>query len=106
MTAQPSNARMVITDAPGAEDELVIREGLSDYNFEKAGYRDQRPLAILVSDPETGEVVGGLFGSTSIGLLDVIASFCLRGCASKVSGPGSSRRPKKRGCGVAAARLC
>src|SRR5271155_39114 len=30
----------------------------------EAGYRDHRPLAILVSDPETGEVVGGLLGGT------------------------------------------
>jgi GNAT superfamily N-acetyltransferase len=61
----------ILTDAPSAEDESVIRDGLSAYNFDKAGYRDQRPLAILVSDPDTGEVVGGLLGGTSFGLLRI-----------------------------------
>jgi GNAT superfamily N-acetyltransferase len=79
MTAQASSARIVITDAPAAEDESVIRDGLSAYNFEKAGYRDQRPLAILVSDPETGEVVGGLLGRTSFGLLYVDRFFLPEG---------------------------
>ena len=60
-----------MTDAPATEDEAVVRDGLGAYNFEKAGYRDYRPLAILVSDPETGEVVGGLLGRTSFGLLYV-----------------------------------
>jgi GNAT superfamily N-acetyltransferase len=78
-TAQASNARIVITDAPGAEDESVIRDGLSAYNFEKAGYRDQRPLAILVSDPETGEVVGGLLGRTSFGLMYIDRFFLPEG---------------------------
>jgi GNAT superfamily N-acetyltransferase len=58
-----------LTDEPGAEAEAVIRDGLGAYNFAKAGYRDQRPLAILVRDPATGEVVGGLLGRTSMGLL-------------------------------------
>ena len=71
MTAQASNARIVLTDAPSAENEAVIRDGLSAYNFDKAGYRDQRPLAILVSDPDTGEVAGGLLGGTSFGLLRI-----------------------------------
>lgn len=69
MTSQAGDARLVVTDAPSAEDEAVVRDGLSAYNFEKAGYRDHRPLAILVSDPESGEVVGGLLGRTSFGLL-------------------------------------
>jgi GNAT superfamily N-acetyltransferase len=60
---------LTVTDAPGERAEAAIRDGLSAYNFEKAGYRDQRPLAILVSDPDTGEVVGGLLGRTSMGLL-------------------------------------
>ena len=61
----------MVTDAPDPEHEAVIRDGLSGYNLEKAGYRDQQPLAILVSDPETGEVVGGLLGGTSFGLLRI-----------------------------------
>ena len=66
-----TDATLTVTDAPGAKAEAAIRDGLSDYNFDKAGYRDHRPLAILVSDPQTGEVVGGLIGRTSFGLLYV-----------------------------------
>ena len=40
------------TDMPGAEAEAVIRDGLSLYNFAQAGYRDQRPLAVLANDPD------------------------------------------------------
>jgi GNAT superfamily N-acetyltransferase len=71
MSASEDRPTFVLTDAPDAENESVIRDGLSAYNLEKAGYRDQRPLAILVSDPETGDVVGGLLGGTSFGLLRI-----------------------------------
>jgi GNAT superfamily N-acetyltransferase len=71
MAAHASDTHLVVTDQPGAEAEAVIRDGLSDYNFDKAGYRDYRPLAILARDPDTGEVVGGLLGRTSFGLLYV-----------------------------------
>jgi GNAT superfamily N-acetyltransferase len=71
MTVRADGARIAVTDEPSAADESVIRDGLSAYNFEKAGYRDQRPLAILVSDPESGDIVGGLLGGTSFGLLRI-----------------------------------
>jgi GNAT superfamily N-acetyltransferase len=60
---------LAVTDAAGERAEAVIRDGLSAYNLEKAGYRDHWPLAVLVSDPDTGDVVGGLLGRTSMGLL-------------------------------------
>lgn len=71
METEAPNAHLLLTEAPDAEAEAVIRDGLSAYNLEKAGYRDQRPLAILVRDPETGEIVGGLLGGTSFGLLRI-----------------------------------
>jgi GNAT superfamily N-acetyltransferase len=60
-----------VTDAPSAAAEAAIRDGLSDYNLEKAGYRDQRSLAVVVCDPKTGAAIGGLVGRTSMGLLYV-----------------------------------
>jgi len=71
MPATGIDAKLTVTDEPGAQAEAAIRDGLSAYNFDKAGYRDHRPLAILVHDPDTGEVVGGLLGRTSFGLLYV-----------------------------------
>src|SRR5262245_43636801 len=59
--AEPS---LTLTDAPGERVQAVIREGLGNYNVERAGYRDARPLAIVASDPEAGEVIGGLLGRT------------------------------------------
>jgi GNAT superfamily N-acetyltransferase len=71
MVSRDESPRLVLTDAPGREAETAIRDGLSAYNFEKAGYRDHCPLAILASDPDTGTVIGGLLGSTSMGLLRI-----------------------------------
>ena len=66
---------LTLTDAPGERAQAVIRNGLGNYNEEQAGYRDARPLAVLVSDPETREVVGGLLGRTSMGLLFIDVFF-------------------------------
>ena len=51
MIAEADDARLELTDTPDGEAEAVIRDGLGAYNFEKAGYRDHRRLAILVPIP-------------------------------------------------------
>ena len=106
MSATESGPRLVLTDAATPEDESVIRDGLGDYNFEKAGYRDYRPLAVLVSDPATGEVVGGLYGSTSMGLLRIDRFFLPESCGSRGLAAGSSRQRRKKERGAAAAGRC
>jgi hypothetical protein len=62
---------VTLTDAPSAAAQAVIGNGLGRYNASIAGYNDSRPLAVLVADPETHAVVGGLLGRTSLGLLFV-----------------------------------
>jgi len=62
---------LMVTDAPDDRARACIADGLSGYNDEKAGYRDFRPLAVVASDPATGEAIGGLTGRTSFGLLFV-----------------------------------
>jgi len=64
--AEPS---LTLTDAPDERAQAVIRGGLSEYNLGQAGYRDAHPLAVLVSDPASQQVIGGLLGRTSMGLL-------------------------------------
>ncbi len=59
---------IILTDAPGERAEAIIDEGLSEYNREQAGYADARPLAVLMRDPDSGEVLGGLLGRTTLGL--------------------------------------
>src|SRR5262249_9096973 len=62
---------LMVTDAIEDRHRDLIADRLADYNESKAGYRDYRPLAVLVTDPESGEVVGGLYGRTSLGLMYV-----------------------------------
>jgi GNAT superfamily N-acetyltransferase len=62
---------IVLTDAPDDADTAIITEGLRAYNTAQSGYDDSRPLAVFVTDPETGKVVGGLYGSSSRGQLRV-----------------------------------
>lgn len=60
---------LTLTDQPTDLDESIIQGGLADYNETKTGYRDWRPLAALLRDPETGATLGGMIGRTSYGLL-------------------------------------
>ncbi len=69
MAIEEAEPSLTLTDAPDERAQAVIRAGLSEYNIGQAGYRDARALAVLVSDPETQEVIGGLLGRTSMGLL-------------------------------------
>ena len=93
---------IVLTDAPDAGDVDVISAGLDAFNVDSTGINDRRPLAVLVRDPDTNEVVGGLVGRTSLGLLFVDTLYLpaeLRG-----SGMGSEilrqaeDEARKRGC--------
>jgi GNAT superfamily N-acetyltransferase len=52
-------------------DAAVISDGLRAYYVDQAGYYDFRPLAVFVSDPETGKVIGGLHGRSEFGLVYV-----------------------------------
>jgi len=47
--------------------EAVVTDGLAAYNREKFGRVDTRTLDILVHD-DSGEIVGGLLGRSSLGL--------------------------------------
>lgn len=62
---------LVLTDAPDEKAEAVIRKGLVAYSAVKAGYRDARPLAIVLRAAGSDEPIGGLVGRTSMGLLFV-----------------------------------
>ncbi|MFF1481447.1 GNAT family N-acetyltransferase [Streptomyces sp. NPDC058301] len=59
---------LAVTDAPVPADIAVISDALDRFNIEHTGIADRRPLAALVRDPETRQVIGGLTGRTSLGL--------------------------------------
>jgi GNAT superfamily N-acetyltransferase len=60
---------IVLTDVVDDRLEAVIDGGLNAYNDAAIGYSDRRPLAVMVKDPATGEILGGAKGRTSLGLL-------------------------------------
>jgi GNAT superfamily N-acetyltransferase len=52
---------------------------LRAYNTAQAGRDDYRPLAVFVTDRETGKVVGGLYGGSYLGQLRVDRFFLPEG---------------------------
>jgi GNAT superfamily N-acetyltransferase len=95
-------ASVFVTDQPEAEDVALISDALDGFNVEETGIDDRRQLAVLVRDPESRRVVGGLTGRTSLGLLFVDLFYlppALRG-----SGVGSEilrqaeEEGRRRGC--------
>lgn len=106
--ATPTETEFVVqvTDAPDEGARAVIADGLAGYNDETAGFRDYRPLAVLVSDPATGESIGGLIGRTSFGLLFVERFFLPEkfrgnGLGSRVIA-AAEEEARRRGCTRAA----
>jgi GNAT superfamily N-acetyltransferase len=67
--------QIVLTDTPEASELAAIRRGLDAFNRAASGIDDQRPVALLVKDPATHEVLGGLNGRTSRGILFVDVFF-------------------------------
>ena len=69
--ANRAETEITLTDAPDDNERAVITDGLRAYNEAQTASWDGRPLAILARNSETGKVVGGLLGRTSLGLLNV-----------------------------------
>lgn len=66
-----ADPEIVVTDVADPRFEEIIGDGLHAYNDEVTGYSDRLPLAVLVKDPATGEILGGAKGRTSLGMLFV-----------------------------------
>ncbi len=85
---------LTLTDAPDEAQKAVISQGLGAYNDAAGGEGDYRPLAILVSDPNTGAVVGGLFGGSYRGQLFIDRFFL----PANVRGNDLGSQARRRGC--------
>lgn len=57
-----------VTDVIDHAAEAVISNGLDRFNDEYVGYGDRQPMAVTVRDPESGDVIGGAIGRSSLGL--------------------------------------
>ena len=85
--------------------EAVITGGLAAYNEERFGRVDSRSLDILVRDDNSGEVVGGLLGHSSLGLFFLDLFYLPE--ALRRSGLGSriielaEQEGRRRGCTAA-----
>jgi hypothetical protein len=72
---------IAVTDELDSADVAVITDGLRAYDLNQTGYHDFRPLAVLVRDPQTGKVIGGLHGRSEFGLVYVAWFFLKIGAA-------------------------
>ena len=93
---------ITVTDELDPADVAVITDGLDAYDFSQIGYRDFRRLFVVVRDPQTGRVVGGLYGRSEFGLVYVDWLFLpedLRraGIGSRVLAIAEEER-RRRGC--------
>lgn len=64
-----SHPTVVVTDIVDHAAEKAISGGLRKFNEEQSGIDDRRPLGVLLKDPDSGEILGGALGRTSLGLL-------------------------------------
>jgi GNAT superfamily N-acetyltransferase len=99
--------RIAVTDTPAAAATAAIADGLGAYNDIASGTQgDFRQLAVVVSDPETGEAIGGLYGRSSRGVVFIDRFFLperLRrnGVGSRVLAM-AEEEGRRRGCAIIA----
>jgi hypothetical protein len=58
-----------VSCAPEPDAERIIGDGLNAFNDATVGYADRMPVHVLVSDPDSGKIVGGITGRTSLALM-------------------------------------
>ena len=63
---------ITLTDAPTTDTWRAIVGPLIEFNNGRLGRAEaRRPLAVLLTDPQSGEITGGLYGSTVFSYLHV-----------------------------------
>lgn len=75
-----------ISDRVTSEITSCIADGLDRFNDEYIGYGDRQPLAVVIKDPDSGEVLGGITGRSSLGLLFLEALLSAGGAARRGGG--------------------
>src|SRR6202795_3943349 len=63
--------KITLTDTATPDELAVISDGLRDYNTSRAGYDDYKRLAIFVPDPESGAIIGGIYGGSYLGQMSI-----------------------------------
>lgn len=94
--------KLTLTSDPDAAARGVVLDQLVAFNVGRAGAHGRTPLAVLIEDPRTGAVVGGLWGRTSWRWLTIETLFVPE--AHRAAGLGSDivgraeREAVRRGC--------
>jgi GNAT superfamily N-acetyltransferase len=65
------NPVLTVSSEPEPDVEKVVGDGLNAFNDATVGYADRVPLHVIVRDAESGKIVGGISGKTSLGLMFV-----------------------------------
>lgn len=81
--------KITLTDAPENDAVETLSRLITQFNqIASSRPNDFRPLAILISDSETGEALGGLWGWTSFAFLHIDVLFI----PEELRGTGLGRR--------------
>lgn len=59
--------RIDISDQPNPDAERILGSGLAAFNEAITGYNDRCLLTVLIKDPDTRQVLGGITGKTTLG---------------------------------------
>jgi len=56
-----------VSDQPNPDAERILGAGLAAFKEAITGYNDRRLLAVLIKDPDTRKILGGITGKTTLG---------------------------------------
>lgn len=105
MSDLAAEIRLEVGENVDAAQLLPIEEGLNEFNDLMTGMSDRKPLSVLVKSARTGEVLGGMQGRSSLGLLFVDLFYLPPSLRKMGIGSDILRRfeeeGRKRGCAAA-----
>jgi GNAT superfamily N-acetyltransferase len=93
---------IVVTSAPAPEVVAKISNDLDLFNVAATEIADRKPLGVLAVDSNTGAVLGGITGRTSLGLLFIDLFFLPDECRGNGLGTrllaAAEDEARRRGC--------
>ena len=57
-----------ISDQSNPQAERILGDGLAAFNEQATGYHDRLPLTVLIKDPRSQQILGGITGRTAFGM--------------------------------------
>ena len=57
-----------VGDCVDLDAQKILSDGLATFNEQATGYHDRLPLTVLVKDPHTQQVLGGITGRSAFGM--------------------------------------